>query len=327
MRDLSTIIVEYSQAQDADLYIFNGPIEGDTSQHFVSLVCNKKDRRKHVFLFLTTHGGDPHAAYRMAKTLRRKYPRKFRLLVAGPCKSAGTLIALGASEIAFGPRGELGPLDVQMTKPDEIFVFGSGLDVLQAVSAVTDTAFRQFETYMVQLASKSGGSISTKTASEIASQFATGLFNPIMAQIDPLRLGETQRAITIATEYGQRLSQGLDNLQASALDRLIVSYPSHGFVIDLEEAQKLFVNVSEFSSPEFAIATGMSRIVEYVSDTSSIFDLVEAVTPKGDANAENRKVGSDAEDPRSNGEGESGDARSNGGASTQTEPAIRALEV
>jgi ClpP class serine protease len=40
--------------------------------------------------------------------------------VSGYCKSAGTLIALGANELAFGEHGELGPLDVQIAKRDEV---------------------------------------------------------------------------------------------------------------------------------------------------------------------------------------------------------------
>src|SRR5262249_42747467 len=158
-----------------------------------------------------------------------------------PCKSAGTLMALGADELAFGAEGELGPLDIQLTKPDEIFVLGSGLDVLQAVSMISDTAYEKFEQSMIKLGARSGGAISTKMAADVAGRLATRLFEPIAAQVDPLRLGEVQRAIRIATAYGERLSSKHDNVRPKALDQLIHGYPSHGFVIDMEEAQDLFV--------------------------------------------------------------------------------------
>ena len=37
------------------------------------------------------------------------------------CKSAGTLLLIGATSLIISDRGELGPLDVQLSKPDEIF--------------------------------------------------------------------------------------------------------------------------------------------------------------------------------------------------------------
>jgi hypothetical protein len=42
-------------------------------------------------------------------------------------------------KIAFGPRGELVPLDTQLTKQDEILFMSSGLHILQALSVVATT--------------------------------------------------------------------------------------------------------------------------------------------------------------------------------------------
>ncbi|MGS0536682.1 hypothetical protein [Pseudoalteromonas sp. SaAl2] len=64
---------------------------------------------------MNTFGGDPHAGYKMARLLQYEYKH---LTVAIPemCKSAGTLIAIAANEIIYGPLGELGPLDIQTRK-------------------------------------------------------------------------------------------------------------------------------------------------------------------------------------------------------------------
>lgn len=62
-------------------------------------------------------------------------------------------------------------------------------------------------------------------------------------QIDPNRLGEMQRAMRIAQEYGYRLNQSSQSLRNGALDNLIAGYPSHSFVIDRKEAATLFSSV------------------------------------------------------------------------------------
>ncbi|MGC2447707.1 MAG: hypothetical protein WA477_08680, partial [Candidatus Sulfotelmatobacter sp.] len=160
----------------------------------------------------------------MVRCLKKHYAGgKIRLLIDGPCKSAGAMIALGVDEIAFGPRGELGPLDTQLTKQDEILFMSSGLDILQALSVVTSNAFENCFDNMMELIKRSGGSISTKTAAEIASSVTAGVFQPITAQIDPLRMGEAQRSMRIAREYGERLKSKL--LKSGALDRLVQDYP------------------------------------------------------------------------------------------------------
>ncbi len=79
---------------------------------------------------------------------------------------------------------------------------------------------------MMELIKKSGGSISTKTAAEIASSVTADVFQPITAQMDPLRMGEAQRSMRIAPEDGERLKSNL--LKSGALDRLVQDYRRMG---------------------------------------------------------------------------------------------------
>ncbi|MDC4368339.1 hypothetical protein OHV40_19435, partial [Acinetobacter baumannii] len=81
----------------------------------------------------------------------------------------------------------------------------------------------------------------------------TGVFSPIFAQIDPLRLGELHRATMIAFEYGRRLAETSQNLKDGALAQLISAYPAHSFVIDRKEAKILFKNVSKPSEDELQL--------------------------------------------------------------------------
>jgi len=155
---------------------------------------------------------------------------------------------IGATSLIISDRGELGPLDVQISKPDEMFERSSGLDIMQALNVMQQQAMEAFRGYLLDI--KLGSGITVRTAAEIASKLAVGLFAPIYAQIDPLKLGEVARAIAIAYEYGGRLDSYDQNLKADALTSLVTSYPSHGFVIDRKEARGLFNRVRASENDE-----------------------------------------------------------------------------
>lgn len=225
-----------SEALNADLFIYSGPITRSLATNFINEVdraCNNEN----AALILCTHGGDPDAAYVIARILKTQY-KKFTLFVFGHCKSAGTLIALGANEIVMSVRGELGPLDMQVLKSDELLFRSSSLDISQAIVSLSQQAYNVFIDHFIDTILRGGGAITTKTAADIATSLAVGLLSPITAQIDPLRVGEMERAINIGQQYGERL-----NDDAKRVERLIKEYPSHSFVIDYTEACSLFGNV------------------------------------------------------------------------------------
>jgi hypothetical protein len=204
-------------------------------------------RHKHAVVVLTTYGGDPHGGYRVARCLRNSYEH-VRLLVPSFCKSAGTLIAIGANELAIGDLGELGPLDIQVLKPGEMLQRGSGLDATQALQQCLQHAQQAFVSAFTN--ARQGLKLPQKLAGEVASELASGLLAPLYSQIDPLRLGEMQRAMAITLEYGNRLDGHSSNLKQGALSRLVVAYPAHEFVIDRKEARELFKKVSALSDSE-----------------------------------------------------------------------------
>ncbi len=254
LKDAQKAIEKLAKRENADLFIYNAPVFAIHVDRLRVTICGKKDRRDNAILFLTTLGGDPDAAFRLAACLRRNY-KSFRAYLFGVCKSAGTLAVIGADGLVWGDFGELGPLDVQMTKPDEIYPTSSGLDIFQALAVLKNSAFEAFQEYLVGITGASEGHISAKTSAEIARELAVGLFAPMTGQIEPERLGEMQRAITIATEYGGRLtSNKRDNLKAGALEKLVQGYPGHGFVIDIDEARTLFKNVREVDALERQVA-------------------------------------------------------------------------
>jgi hypothetical protein len=102
----------------------------------------------------------------------------------------------------------------------------------------------------------------TKTAAEVASKLAVGLYQPIMEQLDPMRIGEMDRAVSIVSAYGERLVRKGKNAKGDALSRLVAGYPSHTFVIDRAEAKDLFKSIQDPAEGEeefFNQVQSMSR--------------------------------------------------------------------
>jgi hypothetical protein len=240
---------------NADIYVFNGPIERWLDRRVIEEVAGRTRRRANVLLLLVTEGGDPDAAYRISRCFQFGYPNgAFCCFISGFCKSAGALLALGAHELVFSDHGELGPIDVQMGKKDELWESQSGLTVNAAISSLNEQAFNAFESFMVQTKYHLRGGITLRTAADVAAKLTTGLYGPIFQQFDPMHIGESGRSMLVAEKYGQRLDMRGRNLKKGTLDRLIAGFPSHGFVIDRDEAEFHFRRVRAASNLEKALA-------------------------------------------------------------------------
>lgn len=231
-------------AEDADILVFNGDIEPSGARAF-STALSKRKRSKNLILVLTTPGGDPNAAFKIGRTIQNCYD-KVTIFVPGWCKSAGTLVAIAANRLIVGEKGELGPLDIQIAKSDEIMELGSGLTVDASMKALEQTAQKMFINLLIGIRRDTGGGLTTKTAADIASRMVTGLLEPVFRQIDPIKIGENSRAMNITKGYGNRLNLRSQNLRSpGSLDFLVSAYPDHSFVIDRHEATLLFKCVEE----------------------------------------------------------------------------------
>jgi len=262
---------DVSEAHDADILYFCGDIEKDYADKLIA-VCRDSQHRN-VLFFLTTLGGDPDAAYRIARFLKETY-EKFTIYIDTLCKSAGTLITLGADKIIMSDTAELGPLDVQILKTDELNQRNSVLDLMIAFDYLQSFSLDTLEETIMRLVENSEGQISTKSALEVASHVATNLFAPIYAQINPTTLGSNQRSVQIASKYGERLNRG--NLQADALKLLVAGYPSHSFVIDRQEArEKLFEVVQNASKTEERLAKYLSQLYDLQNEQTFVINVTK----------------------------------------------------
>ncbi|MCL2892499.1 SDH family Clp fold serine proteinase [Brenneria tiliae] len=229
--------------ENTDVYVYIGDVHRDGHLDVTNVIKKRKDvhgLKDNVLFCVATYGGDPSAGYRIGRALQHNY-KNITLLVVGPCKSAGTLIAVAAHKLIIGDMGELGPLDIQLKKNDEIGELSSGLVIATALEELKECALSAFRSYIIDI--KYRNQISTKMSADIAAKLTEAIISPMATQIDPIKLGEHQRAMNIALSYGNRLNSHSKNLKESSLGKLIAGYPAHGFVIDRKEARELFNSV------------------------------------------------------------------------------------
>ncbi|MGO7921976.1 hypothetical protein ACC755_22750 [Rhizobium ruizarguesonis] len=292
-----------------DVFLYNGEINRGSDLRFINLVAKHKQSSQCVVV-LVTPGGDPDAAYKMGRYLQRRYD-SFSVLISGLCKSAGTLFAIGANELIFAPYGELGPLDVQLAKRDQLTGMESGLNISEAFSALDQRARDTFVGTTLELIGQSGGVVSFQTASHSASEIVGALYGPIFARIDPEEVGSRARAMRTGADYGQRLNLKWNNLKPDALRLLSETYSSHGFVIDSLEAAELFERVRMATETEMKMVLDLGNLARHPQRDLTLRSLgTIATTPKegeADEDSHEQKAGAgvnDAIDPSATVEGE-----------------------
>ena len=228
---------------DADIWIYSGPIDDYGFGEAIKEFTIGKTRSKAI-VFLVTNGGSANVAYQIARLFQNGYD-DFYICAPSYCKSAGTLIAIGANKLYMDNFSELGPLDVQLTKQNEIAISKSGLLTGSTFDALTEISFEMFQNFMLRITLSGSEQITFKTASEISSSMTTGLMSEIFKQINPDVIGSDYRDLSVALHYGRRLADIGGNCDLGSVMKLVRNYPSHDYIIAAEEAAELFNEVEE----------------------------------------------------------------------------------
>ena len=100
-------------------YVSSGSchIKHEDAIYFRDLL-HRIDDNENVELMLHTPGGDIDAAEKLILMIRDKIGSGgFRIVVPHCCKSAGTLMVLGADTVVMSDTSELGPIDPQVPIP------------------------------------------------------------------------------------------------------------------------------------------------------------------------------------------------------------------
>lgn len=252
---------------DYDCYFYIGAISMEGYRRLCNQITNNKQKDK-VILCLVTYGGNPDAGFRIGRALQHHYKGNVTIYIPNICKSAGTLTVIAAKKIIMHNQGELGPLDIQLRKDDELGVSNSGLDIFKTLETLEDRANLAFSKYLRSI--RFGQGLSTKMSAEMATKLVDAIIKPIAEQIDPMKIGEHQRANDIAYEYGKRLAETSMSLKDNtSLEKLIRGYPTHGFVIDRKEARTIFSCVEEANNSIISRYQNIHDILELRQDILS----------------------------------------------------------
>ena len=306
--DMKRIANKYAEDHDTDFVVYFGDI-GRPQDVFLIDRCRQRRRRKNLLLMLATRGGDPAVAYRIGRAFQRFYDLDrrsdtngpdFTIFVPSMCKSAGTILATAASKLIISDFAELGPIEVQFRNPLEAGERISSLAPIQALDSLRAHSKSLFRQHFDQLRFDQTLAFSTKIASEVATSLTVGLLNPVYSQVDPIRLAEVERLLKISGEYTERLSdpQSSSNLKSGAVDRLLVGYPTHNFVIDRKEAGEIFKRIEE---PDEALEEFLSDRLRWfaefcLEDNESPFVSFLSDEPKEpEATGDEQPSGQDAE--------------------------------
>ena len=206
----------------------------------------------HLHLVLHTFGGDPYTAAKIVNLFHHNFS-KVTVVIPYVAMSAGTLLALGADEIIISDMGQIGPLDMQVSHPDNEKAI-SALDYTESVSYTFGQAKEAFSLFLREIQEVSGRNLRKKDAYDMASKRAIELFVPMIDKIDPVHLNKCSRILTVAKKYGQEflknyslkravLEEKGDDYCNSLIGYLTYRMPDHAYGIFYSEANKIGLNV------------------------------------------------------------------------------------
>lgn len=285
-QEFEKLAAEFESETSRDLILLNGPMDSGLNTKLRDCIARRTIKNDAVVLVLVTEGGLADVAYRCARLLQAKY-KHVTVCIAGWCKSAGTLMAIGAHELLVGDQGELGPLDVQVAVRDEIGDRNSGLILESAIDSMRAESFKLFENFMMEIKGRSGNVVTFRTAADLAVRLTVGLMKPVFKQIDPVKLGDDARSQKIGYEYGIRLNLVSNNLKGTeSLEMLLRGYPSHSFVIDRTETEWLFTNVKPITGKMSLLIDALGPAAMLPSEESMICYLSGGKNEQEPANDE-----------------------------------------
>ena len=262
-------------------------------------------------ILLHSPGGDIEDAYRMVLALR-EYVEDIEVLVPRWAKSAATFFCLAADTIYMGRHGELGPLDPQILDLRGSTMRRSPLESFQALDYLLNFSLESLDAVVQELLLKAPMDI--PYAIEHAKPFFAAIVSPLYSNVDLHELGDAGRSLAISEDYAVRVMErwGYSDMEREELQpiarKLVWDYPTHGFVIDLIEAQGIGLKAERLDEESEAICWQILESTE---------DRIDVTFPDAQglqANSDHEGVGCEGEthDAELQPEGATGEAGSRG---------------
>lgn len=239
-----------------------------------------------IDVWLDSSGGDANAAYKLALILRRA-ATTVRIVVPDYAKSAATLLSLAGDSIYLGPGAELGPLDAQMPEEGSVAGYTSALNIARAADAVAQDAVGMAVQGGADLLFITG--LSRAQTIDAMLRFSAEFSEPLVRQLDPKLVHHAKQMLKVTARYAERLLQmtGCEYPEHAA-GRLVEDFPTHGFIIDLEEAKDLGLPVFPIADYEhLAVVRAAQRKAEAGHTVISFGTIDDAVRSGDDDDNEN----------------------------------------
>lgn len=199
--------------------------------------CKNIEFKKPVALLIDSPGGNAHCAYQIVRLFQRRANR-FTVIVPRYAKSAATLMALAASDLVMGRDAELGPLDVQMFDPEKEEM-GSALNAVQSLERLNAFSMAAIDQLMPLLLRRTGRKVDTILP--LVLDYVVNFVKPLSEKIDAVDYTKKSRELKVAEQYAMRLMKKEYGWAKAgdAARALVEKFPTHGFVIDRDEAASL----------------------------------------------------------------------------------------
>lgn len=187
-------------------------------------------KRNKIDLFLYSVGGLTDIPWRIV-TMIREFTEEFNILLPYKGMSAATMIALGADEIVMGPKGELGPIDPQLS----IERGEGGTRVQEQISVETIMSYLRFLRERAGLTDQ--GALS-------------GPLQALADKLTPQTLGEINRAHSHIRSVARKLltarskhSPPDEQRIQVIVDTLAEKTYQHGHAIGRQEAEEIGLKI------------------------------------------------------------------------------------
>jgi hypothetical protein len=215
-----------------------------------------------IDLVINSGGGSIHAAYQIVEILRLR-ASKISACVPYFAKSAATLLCVGADEILLDELAQLGPLDTQIyvEKRGGRGEFVSALNPFKTLEQLQTFSVETLDLAMKVILLRSGMDMDDSLPHAIS--FVKATAGPLIDRLDPEKLGEYSRALSVGEEYGKRLLRRFtdwdEDKRNTVIERLVHGYPSHDYIIDYLELQEMGFESRLFNEDEEPVVHGLRK--------------------------------------------------------------------
>jgi hypothetical protein len=249
-------------------------------------------------LVVNSYGGSIHAAYQIVEVLRLHADR-LNVCVPLLAKSAATLLCLGADAIVVDELAQLGPLDTQLEEEKKAGKkqLTSALNPFKTLEQLQRNSLETLDLAVKMMATRS--SMGLHDCLKYGIEFVRVTTGSLFTQLDPEKLGEYSRALSVGADYGHRLLRRFSGWDVEkrkrVVEKLVHGYPSHDYIIDYHELKEIGFNVSLFDAEVKPAVLGLYK---HLAGEDTVVACAEPSPPQQEASEVPQSEGGKADGER-----------------------------